>query len=184
MVMQRRQEGVSEHAGRPIYRLSRTPKLVGLRFPRVQPPMDRHSTHTIATLGVRGSRGGWRRHRCNEAPSRGFRKTMPAQRATAMGDHRAIDVDVPELVGARSLIGRAALAVDGRPRGAEIGQQGIDGMVVERIDLAPGELGRLALRVPACGQARHDHRLLDPGRPAGVRRPPGRSRSASSPPAS
>lgn len=42
---------------------------------------------------------------------------------------------------------------------AQAGQQGVEGMVVERIDLAPAELGRQVLRVPVGQQAHDDDRL-------------------------
>ena len=84
----------------------------------------------------------------------------------AAQEERALDVDVPQLVGAAALIGGSTFPVDRRSGRAELGQQAVDGMVVERIDLAPGELGRQALGVPVGQQAHDDDRLLDPGRQA------------------
>ncbi len=78
---------------------------------------------------------------------------------------RALDVDVPELVGPTALVGRALLPSHRWPGGAELAQQAVDGMVVEGEDLAPGELGREALAVPVGEQADHDHRRPRP-RPA------------------
>jgi len=75
-----------------------------------------------------------------------------------------LDVDVPELVGPRSLIGRATIAVDPRSRGAVLGEQRVDRMVTHRVDVAPAELGREALAVPVRQQTHRDDGQLDPGR--------------------
>ena len=74
---------------------------------------------------------------------------------------------MPELIGPRAFVGRAALVVDRCAGSPEIGQQGIDGVVIERIDLAPAELGREALRVPVRQQPHDDHGLAHPVRQTG-----------------
>jgi NADPH:quinone reductase-like Zn-dependent oxidoreductase len=64
------------------------------------------------------------------------------------------------------------LAVDRRAGRAEVGQQPVDGVEVERIDLAAGDLGREALAVPVRQQPHDDHGLLDPGWQTRGRRTP------------
>lgn len=66
------------------------------------------------------------------------------------------------LVGPAALVRRATFVSDRRSGRPKPGQQVVDGVVVERVDLAAGELGRQALRVPVRQQADHDDRLLDP----------------------
>ena len=80
----------------------------------------------------------------------------------AAQEERALVVDMPELVWASPLVRRSALPVDGRARGAQPGQQGIDRVVVERVDLAPRELGRQALAVPVRQEPHDDDGLLHP----------------------
>jgi hypothetical protein len=80
----------------------------------------------------------------------------------AAQEERALDVDVPELVRATPLVGWPAFSAGRRAGSAESGQQAIDGVVVERIDLTAGELGGQALRVPVGQEADDDDRLLDP----------------------
>lgn len=90
--------------------------------------------------------------------------------SAATEEDRALDVDVPELVGATSLVRRATFPADRRAGGAVLSQQAVDGVVIERVDLTPGELGGQTLRVPLRQQADDDHRLLDPcGQPLPVR---------------
>jgi len=69
---------------------------------------------------------------------------------------------VPQLVRPTPLVGWPPLPSDRGPGRPEIGQQTIDRVVVERVDLPAGELGRQALRVPVGQQAHDDDRLLDP----------------------
>ena len=73
-----------------------------------------------------------------------------------------LDVDVPELVRPGSLVRRPALASDRWPGGPELGEEAVDGVVVERVDQPAGELGGQALRVPIGQETHHDDRLLDP----------------------
>ncbi len=84
----------------------------------------------------------------------------------AAQEERALDIDVPQLVRATPLVRRPAFPADRGTGRAEPGQEGVDRVVVERVDLAPRELGRQALRVPVGQQAHNDDRLLDPGRQA------------------
>ena len=84
----------------------------------------------------------------------------------AAQEERALDVDMPQLVGPTALIrGTARSAGRGAGR-AELGQQAVDRVVVERIDRTPRELGGQALGVPVGEQAHDDDRLLDPCRQA------------------
>ena len=66
--------------------------------------------------------------------------------------------------GPAALVGRAVLPAHRGAGGAERGEEGVDGVVAERVDVPPRELGREALAVPVGQQADDDDRLLDPGR--------------------
>ncbi len=72
----------------------------------------------------------------------------------------------------RAATSRSAGADDrGDSRGGWVPSLGVTSVVVERVDLAPGEFGGQALRVPVREDADDDHRLRDPARQTSGRRP-------------
>ena len=82
----------------------------------------------------------------------------------ALQEEGPLDVDVPELVGPTALVGRAVLPADRGARRAQLGEEGVHGMVAERVDVPSRELRGEALAVPVGQEAHGDDGALDPGR--------------------
>src|SRR5439155_20348883 len=94
--------------------------------------------------------------------------TAPAGSAGALEEGRALEVDVPQLVGVATLVARTGHTGDAWAVAAGSSQQAVDLAMAQRPDLAPTQLGRQATAVPV-GQEAHrqdqpldDRRQLDP----------------------
>src|SRR5712691_949184 len=81
-----------------------------------------------------------------------------------LDEEGSFDVDVPERVGASSLVARTARTWQRRARRAEVVEELLDPEVADPGDLASLEFRGDALGVPVRMQADRDHHLLDPGR--------------------
>lgn len=93
----------------------------------------------------------------------------PDLRVVALGalqEEGALDVDVPQLIGSAPLVAWTPRPTHRGPRRALLGEEGIDGVVAERVDVAPRQLRGQALAVPVGQEAHHDDGPLDPGRQA------------------
>jgi hypothetical protein len=82
--------------------------------------------------------------------------------ALQLDEERALDVDVPEGVGAASLVAGTAWAGQRRSCGPDVIEKLLDPKVAHPGDLAPAQLGRDALGVPVRVQPHRDHDLLEP----------------------
>ncbi len=84
--------------------------------------------------------------------------------ARHLDEERALDVDEPERVRARTLVARAALARARGPAGAQVVEEPLDPPLADIGDLTPAQLRPDPLGVPIGRQAHSDHDQFDPRR--------------------
>jgi hypothetical protein len=87
--------------------------------------------------------------------------------ASQVDEERALDVDVPEFVGATSLVAGSGSRRDAATSATFGAQEAVDVSVADPVDLAPTHLGGDPLRVPVCEEADSKDDRLDPSRDGG-----------------